>query len=99
MGWQPLDYTDQEVSTFERENRKKARFLVDESLGIGVAELHRRTQQHWSALTKLATAWHTGADWWGQKTVTMVTSCRSVGGRYSFTLIVQKGRKRLWTYR
>ena len=39
MGWEPLDYTEQEVSTFERENRKKARFLVDESLGIGVAGL------------------------------------------------------------
>ena len=40
MPWKPLSLpSDEEVSRFSERFRKKARFLVDESLGKGVAEV------------------------------------------------------------
>ena len=38
MGWEILRYRDDEVDAFARDNRRKARFLVDENLGPAVAE-------------------------------------------------------------
>jgi predicted nuclease of predicted toxin-antitoxin system len=42
MGWQPIHMPNEaEVSAFVREVGKKARFLVDESVGVGVSDLLR----------------------------------------------------------
>jgi predicted nuclease of predicted toxin-antitoxin system len=39
MAWKPLKIREEEIREFERTFKKKSRFIVDESLGIGTTEL------------------------------------------------------------
>ncbi len=63
MPWRPVpDAPEEEVEAFVKQFRKKARFLVDESLGVNVAEAIR--DEGWNAkfVAELGLAGHSDED-------------------------------------